>query len=63
MIAIASIATPETDAALRRRENENGRAAKTQGLPRDTCPWLGGLCEAWWLEGYDGIGITNADTM
>ena len=53
------IATPETDREIRAREYEKGFAAKLNGQSRDTCPWNGGLCEAWWLEGYDSISTQN----
>lgn len=52
-MAVASVATPETDAALRVRFMAEGLSAKLQGLPRDPGP-LNGLVGAWWLEGYDG---------
>lgn len=51
----ASIATPESDREIRERENAKGRWAKLEGKGRDTCPWVGGLCEYWWLEGYDSV--------
>lgn len=52
-----AIATPESDRKLRERENRKGRMAAIDGLPRSACPWTGGLCEAWWLEGYDGVKV------
>jgi ribosome modulation factor len=51
--ATASIATPETDAALAERERSAGAAAKIQGQPRSACPWTGGLTREWWLQGWD----------
>jgi ribosome modulation factor len=59
MMATAGVATAESDAKLRESENQKGRAAKHDGLSREACPWSGGLCENWWLEGYDGV-ITGA---
>lgn len=53
--ATAGIATPETERELRERENQKGRAAKFEGLPREACPWTGGVAERYWLEGYDSI--------
>jgi hypothetical protein len=54
MIATTMIATLETDARLRASENEKGRAAAKAGLPHEACPWVGGLCEVWWMEGWTG---------
>jgi ribosome modulation factor len=59
--AVASIATQETDAVLREREYNKGRAAKLLGLGRIMCPWVGGLTQKWWLEGYESISVANVE--
>ncbi|KVP96439.1 hypothetical protein WJ97_11150 [Burkholderia ubonensis] len=51
--AEASLATAETDAELAQRERTKGAEAALAGKRRDECPWKGGLCERWWLEGFD----------
>jgi hypothetical protein len=49
-----AIATPESDARIRKRETRKGWGAKTQGQPRESCPWdPASLTGKWWLEGYD----------
>jgi hypothetical protein len=53
----ASIATPETDAALRETEFLCGMQAKLAGSPSTDCPWKGGMCEMWWMEGWNSIEI------
>jgi len=50
----AAIATSETDAKISERERGRGRQARFEGKSRMDCPWNGGVCEKWWLEGYDG---------
>ena len=52
-IAKAAVATAETDAKIAQRERGKGAQAKREGKPRDACQWNGGMCEQWWLEGYD----------
>ncbi|WP_157639981.1 Rmf/CrpP family protein [Burkholderia ubonensis] len=51
--AVAAIATAETDAEIAQRERMKGAEAARAGKQRDDCPWTGGLCERWWLEGFD----------
>lgn len=51
--AIAAIATAKTDAAIAQQERAKGAEAARAGKRRGECPWTGGLCERWWLEGYD----------
>ena len=48
----ASIATAATDAALAERMRHEGASARGAGHDRAACPH-GGLCQRWWLEGYD----------
>lgn len=55
MIAVASIATPDTDEQLREREHQKGYIARIQGYPRRANPWKGGMCSMWWEEGYDSF--------
>jgi hypothetical protein len=50
--AIAAVATHDTDAELAARERGAGATAAREGKQRDDCPWKGGPCERWWLEGY-----------
>jgi ribosome modulation factor len=52
--AVASIATPETDAALAAREQSLGAQARMRGEPRESCPWQSGMTRLWWLMGWDG---------
>jgi len=59
MIAIASIATQETDGDIRYREQQKGCKARLEGWPRRACPWNGGLTEKWWLEGYDNAMLVS----
>lgn len=54
MIATASIATPEKDARISKDERTKGAQAKLEGKSAEDCPWRGGLCEQWWLEGFNG---------
>lgn len=53
MPAVAAIATPQTDAKLAARERRRGAKTKLAGKPVSACPWKGGMCAAWWMEGYD----------
>lgn len=62
MMAVASIATPETDAALAVHERAVGALAKAHGQARESCPWTGGVCRQFWLEGYDGA-MSPADMV
>ncbi|HEX7906702.1 MAG TPA: hypothetical protein VF534_01235 [Paraburkholderia sp.] len=62
MTAVASIATPETDAALAAHERAVGRLAKAHGQARESCPWTGGVCRQFWLEGWDS-GTAPADLV
>lgn len=57
----SAIATAETDTKIAHRERGKGAKAKIEGKARDTCPWSGGMCEQWWLEGYDNqwLGIAG----
>lgn len=49
-----SIATPESDAELAKRERAKGYKAKELGWPRKTCPHdPNSLIAKWWFEGYD----------
>lgn len=48
-----AIATPKTDAKLRRRYRQQGADAKRAGLSRDICPF-DGMIKTWWQEGWDG---------
>jgi hypothetical protein len=54
MIARASIATPESDAKLRRKYRRLGNRARLNGVKREDCP-VDGLIAQWWREGWDGI--------
>lgn len=58
--AVAAIATAETDAAIARRERAKGAEAALAGKSRAECPWQGGLCERWWLEGFDNPASAGA---
>lgn len=52
--AVAGVATPESDARIRKRENERGWLAKQNGEPRENCPWdPNSMVAGWWFEGYD----------
>jgi hypothetical protein len=48
-----AIATDKTDAKLAARERRAGAKAKLAGKPPTACPWKGGMCAAWWMEGYE----------
>lgn len=49
------IATPETDAKLRKEYMAKGREAARQGLARDPSPIdPKSMIAGWWFEGYDG---------
>jgi hypothetical protein len=52
-VALAAIATQDTDDELAARERASGAAAAREGKRRQDCPWKGGPCERWWLEGFD----------
>ena len=54
----AAIATPETDEILREDAFIRGMNAKLAGIPRNECPWIGGLCQGWWEEGWDSIELS-----
>lgn len=58
--AVAAIATAETDAAIAWRERAKGAEAALTGKSRAACPWQGGLCERWWLEGFDNPASAGA---
>lgn len=62
MAFAAAIATPETDAALSVHERAVGALAKAHGQARESCPWTGGVCRQFWLEGYDGA-LSPADMV
>jgi len=51
--ATAAIASHETDVELAARERARGAMAAREGKRREDCPWKGGPCERWWLEGFD----------
>jgi hypothetical protein len=48
-----AIATPQSDAKLRKAEAKKGATAFRKGLPRSTNPWNGGMLEHAWNEGYE----------
>jgi ribosome modulation factor len=60
VITIA-IATPESDARISAEERHRGMMARLRGDSRDSCPWTGGLCAKWWLEGWDGTALTDVE--
>jgi hypothetical protein len=51
--ASIAIATPESDAKLRREYNEKGARAYMTGQPRTPPCDPSSLIGAWWFEGYD----------
>lgn len=61
MPATASIATPATDAVLRKRYRKMGAKARANGIPRDKCP-CDGLIAGWWEEGWDGVPPSGPET-
>lgn len=61
-MAVASIATPETEARLAAHERNLGHVAKAHGQARESCPWTGGRCREYWLEGWD-MGVSPADLV
>lgn len=50
----AMIATPESDARLRKLFRRDGASARRAGVKREDCP-VDGLIKQWWLEGWDGM--------
>ena len=56
----ASIATAESDAALREREWQRGRQAALEGKTPEDCPWTGGPVRDWWLDGFANLSIPGA---
>ncbi len=48
------LATPKTDARLRKRFRTLGMKARELGVERDDCPY-DGLLKVWWTEGWAGV--------
>ncbi len=59
----ALLATPATDAALRKRYRGYGQAAKLAGRPRepDHCQDPTSLIASWWYEGYDAVELPSVE--
>jgi hypothetical protein len=58
--AVAAIATPKTDAALKRRYGNAGAKAYKEGKPRQ-CPGdPNSMVGGWWFEGYDAAAAAEA---
>ena len=62
MVASSLIATPETDAKLRREFRQKGADAKKAGVKWEDCPY-DGMIKLWWREGWDGMPATIAITQ
>lgn len=50
----ALVATPQSDAALRKKFRARGYLARRNDVKREECPH-DGLIAKWWLEGWDGV--------
>lgn len=46
------IATPESDARLRKEWMNKGIEARIAGLKKEECP-VNGMIKGWWEEGWD----------
>ena len=55
------IATPQTDAILRKRYWKLGAKAQAEGVKREACP-CNGMIKGWWLEGWDWQAAFQAAT-
>lgn len=58
------IATEETDSVIQLREWQKGREAAVAGKFESDCPWIGGLTDQWWKDGFNNrnfpIGMIRA---
>jgi len=59
--AIASIATPQTDAALQRRYSAMGRAAFKAGAARQCRMDPNSMLAAFWFQGWDEASAEIAE--
>lgn len=57
----ALIATPHTDAVLRKRYWKLGAKAHADGVKREDCP-CDGMIKGWWLEGWDWEAMLQTAT-